>query len=50
MTDVTATTNRTMRHAMDSDEARARVRKRYRAEARFKAYGIGAIAFAAAFP
>lgn len=32
-----------------SDAARARVRKRYRAEARFKAYGIAALIFAAAF-
>ncbi len=32
-----------------SDAARARVRKRYRAEARFRAYGIAAIGFAALF-
>jgi phosphate transport system permease protein len=33
----------------ESDAARARVRKRYRAEARFRAYGIAAVAFAALF-
>lgn len=49
MTDMAATAEAGKRHITDSDEARARVRKRYRAEARFKAYGIGAIAFAAAF-
>lgn len=49
MTDMAATAQTGARHITDSDEARARVRKRYRAEARFKAYGIGAIAFAALF-
>lgn len=46
MTDVTQTTTGFGR---GSDEVRARIRKRYRSEARFKAYGIAAIAFAAAF-
>jgi phosphate transport system permease protein len=46
MTDIAAPGRR----ALDkSDQARARVRKRYRAEARFRAYGIAAIAFAALF-
>jgi phosphate transport system permease protein len=48
MTDVTATGAAPGR-SITSDEARARVRKRYRAETRFKAYGIAAIAFAAVF-
>lgn len=47
MTEMTAATG--FGHRVDADEARARVRKRYRSEARFKAYGIGAIAFAALF-
>ncbi|GLK55047.1 phosphate transport system permease protein [Methylopila capsulata] len=47
MTEMTAVSG--LGHRVDADEARARVRKRYRAEARFKAYGIGAIAFAALF-
>jgi len=46
---MTATADAGARRITDSDEARARIRKRYRAEARFKAYGIGAIAFAAIF-
>lgn len=49
MTDMTASAASGARHITDSDAARARVRKRYRAEARFKAYGIAAIAFAAVF-
>ena len=49
MTDATATPATTAARKPDDDAARALVRKRYRAEARFKAYGLGAIAFAAAF-
>ncbi|RXF72759.1 phosphate ABC transporter permease PstA [Hansschlegelia zhihuaiae] len=48
MTDATANGLASAR-SLETDAARARIRKRYRAEARFKAYGIGAIAFAAAF-
>jgi phosphate transport system permease protein len=48
MTDATATAAASGR-SIDTDAARARVKQRYRAEARFKAYGIAAIAFAAAF-
>ncbi len=48
MIDITAT-GASRPHDVTSDAARARVRKRYRAEARFRAYGIAAIAFAALF-
>jgi phosphate transport system permease protein len=34
---------------LSSDEARRRIKRRYRAEARFRAYGIAAILFALAF-
>src|SRR5689334_23292616 len=34
---------------LTTDAAKARIRARYRAEARFKAYGIGAIALTAVF-
>jgi phosphate transport system permease protein len=47
MTDVTAPAIRTVDIATDA--ARARVRARYRAEARFKFYGIAAIAITAIF-
>jgi phosphate transport system permease protein len=45
MTDATVAPGRTL--DLTSDAARAHVRRRYRAEARFRAYGIGAIVFAA---
>ncbi|GLK81536.1 hypothetical protein GCM10008174_32770 [Methylopila turkensis] len=48
MTEMTATAAGSSRGFSD-DASRARVRKRYRAEARFKAYGIAALAFSAAF-
>lgn len=47
MTEITVSQPRTV--DVTSDEASRRVRRRYRAEARFKAYGIAAILFAAAF-
>jgi phosphate transport system permease protein len=47
MTDIAAPGARAL--DITSDAARSRVRKRYRAEARFRAYGIAAIAFAALF-
>jgi phosphate transport system permease protein len=52
MTDTTAQTTSTVarrRHDTSSPEAKAAVRRRYRAEARFKAYGLMAIATAAIF-
>jgi phosphate transport system permease protein len=45
MTDAAATASRVVDRT--SDDARARIRKRYQAEARFRLYGIGAILFAA---
>jgi phosphate transport system permease protein len=45
MTDATVAPGRTL--DLTSDAARAHVRRRYQAEARFRAYGIGAILFAA---
>jgi phosphate transport system permease protein len=47
MTDVTAPAARTL--DVTSDAAKARIRKRYRAESRFKFYGIAAIALTALF-
>lgn len=47
MTDLAASAPR--RVDVTSDEAAARVRRRYAAERRFKAYGIAAVAIAAAF-
>lgn len=47
MTDVALPTTRTVDIA--SDAAKARIRARYRAEARFRAYGIGAIVLTAVF-
>ena len=51
MTDMTATAagSPSRRRAVSDEAARALVRKRYRAENRFKAYGIAAILFSAAF-
>jgi phosphate transport system permease protein len=48
MTDIAATA-RPGAVDLSSDAARKRTRRRYRAEARFRAYGIGAILFALAF-
>jgi phosphate transport system permease protein len=48
MTDI-ATTARPGAVDLSSDTARRRTRRRYRAEARFRAYGIAAILFALAF-
>ena len=48
MTDI-AVTQRPRAIDLSSDVARRRTRKRYRAEARFKAYGVAAILFALAF-
>jgi phosphate transport system permease protein len=48
MTDIAATA-RPRAVDLSSDAARRRTRKRYRAEARFRAYGIAAILFALAF-
>jgi phosphate transport system permease protein len=49
MTDMVVTTGAAPAIDIKSAAARARTRKRYRAEARFKAYGIAAILFALAF-
>jgi phosphate transport system permease protein len=50
MTDVTVFPgNETRRLDLTSDEARARVRRRYRAESRFRFYGIAAIVVTAVF-
>jgi phosphate transport system permease protein len=49
MTDITANSFTPRSIDVSSDAARARIRKRYRAEARFRAYGIAAILFALAF-
>jgi len=52
MTDITASAaapQEVRRFDVDSDEARARVKRRYRAEARLKAYGLTALAITAIF-
>jgi phosphate transport system permease protein len=51
MTDVAISSTRGVAGAADasSDRAAARIRKRYRAEARFRAYGIAALIFTAIF-
>ena len=49
MTDLTANGLAPRSIDVSSEAARARIRKRYRAEARFRAYGIAAILFALAF-
>ena len=52
MTDITASAaapREVRRFDVDSDEARARVKRRYRAEARLKAYGLTALAITAIF-
>ena len=52
MTDITASAaapQEVLRFDVDSDEARARVKRRYRAEARLKAYGLTALAITAIF-
>ena len=49
MTEMTASDAAYPGRSITADEARALVKKRYRSEARFKAYGIGAILFSAAF-
>ncbi|MDR4307669.1 phosphate ABC transporter permease PstA [Chelatococcus sambhunathii] len=49
MTDLTVSSAAELAARKASPEAHARVAKRYRAEARFKAYGVAAIAFAAVF-
>ncbi len=49
MTDITANGLAPRSIDVSSDAARARIRKRYRAETRFRAYGIAAILFALAF-
>ncbi len=49
MTDITANGLAPRSIDLTSDAARQRVRKRYRAETRFRAYGVGAILFALAF-
>ena len=49
MTDLTANGLGPRAIDLTSDAARARIRKRYRAEARFRAYGVFAILFALAF-
>jgi phosphate transport system permease protein len=50
MTDITATSaGQIARRGQPADAAAARVRRRYRAEARFKAYGIIALLIAAVF-
>ncbi|MBB4019191.1 phosphate transport system permease protein [Chelatococcus caeni] len=49
MTDIAAPPPGARRFGLSSDEAQARLRRRHAAEARFRAYGIGAIALAAIF-
>ena len=51
MTDVAASPSMTLGRRLDptSDKAQARVRSRYRAEARFRAYGLIALAFTTIF-
>ena len=49
MTDATANGFAPRAIDVSSDAARARIRKRYRAETRFRAYGIFAVLFALAF-
>lgn len=51
MTDIASYTSAPMQRRLDvsSDAAVRRIKRRYRAEARFRAYGIAAIAFAAVF-
>ena len=52
MTDISmegAGAGRQRRLDVTSDAARARIRRRYRAESRFKAYGIAALTVTAAF-
>ena len=52
MTDITASAAapwEMRRFDVDSEEARARVKRRYRAEARLKAYGLAALAITAIF-
>jgi len=49
MTDITANGFTPRSIDVTSDAARQRIRKRYRSEARFRAYGIAAILFALAF-
>lgn len=49
MTDLTVSSAAELAARKASPEARSRVAKRYRAEARFKAYGVAAIAFAGVF-
>jgi phosphate transport system permease protein len=52
MTDITASAaapQEVRRFDVDSDEARARVKRRYRAEARLKAYGLTALAITAIY-
>ncbi|APF36313.1 phosphate ABC transporter permease PstA [Chelatococcus daeguensis] len=49
MTDIAAPPQGARRFGLSSAEAQARLRRRHAAEARFRAYGIGAIALAAIF-
>jgi phosphate transport system permease protein len=49
MADITAEPARTTTRPWNSEEARARTKKRYAAERRFRMYGIAALCFATAF-
>jgi len=49
MADITAESARTTTRPWNSEEARARTKKRYAAERRFRLYGIAALCFATAF-